>query len=338
MKDFQALTAQGKARRLRTLVLNALQQYSFEIANLRLLGIYSNLLFRVDTTAGASYVVRVCAPNWRTEEDLRSEAIWLQALDRDTDIGAPRPIPARNGDLSVTATAEHVPGSRRCMVMSWVPGRPLGQALTEPNLYRMGQLFARLHIYSAGFAPTNDGFTRRKMSSFLARDEPHALFSADARPAFSASNWAIFEHVLAKVTASFEQLYANPTDLRVIHNDLHHNNIHIYRGHLYPLDFEDTIWGYPVQDIAMALQDLMSDVSPDQFDPLLAQFRAGYSSLAPWPEQYTGQIDTFRAGRMLWVANYVAINERAYLEGFIERLSPLFERFLDTGRLRKAHR
>ena len=32
-------------------------------------------------------------------------------------------------------------------------------------------------------------------------------------------------------------------------------------GHLYPVDFEDTLWGYPVQDIAMAMQDLMSDVT-----------------------------------------------------------------------------
>ncbi len=334
MKDFHTLTVQGKVRRLRALALKALEQYPFEVARLRLMGVYTNLLFRVDTTDGATYMLRICAPNWRTAEDLRSEAIWLQALARDTDIGAPRPILTGSGDFFVTESVEHVPGPRRCVVMSWVPGRLLGQALTETNVYRMGQLFARLHRFSAGFAPAHNGFTRRKMSSFLARDEPYVLFDAEARTAFSAQNLAIFERTLAQVTGAFEQLYADSTGLRVIHNDLHHENIHLYRGHLYPLDFEDTIWGYPVQDIAMALQDLMMDVAPAQFEVLLEQFRAGYTSLEPWPEQFAGQIDTFRAGRLLWVANYVALKEREYLEEHINWTASLFERFLATGQLR----
>ena len=334
MKNFDALTYRGKARRLRQLAINALRQYPFEIARLRLIGIYTNTLFRVDTTDGATYVIRVCNPNWRTEDDLRSEAIWLQALDRDTDIGAPKPIPACNGDLTVTAHADSVPEPRRCIVMSWVPGRPLGTALTEKNLYSMGGLFARIHEYSAGFVPPANGFTRRKMDSVLARDEPHVLLSDDARPAFTARNWAVFERIMAAVTHAFEQLYADGAGLRVIHNDLHHDNIHLYRGHLYPLDFEDTIWGYPVQDIAMALQDLMLDIPPEQYEPLMEQFHAGYTILTPWPEQYAGQIDTFRVGRMLWVANYVARYEQAYLESHINRITPLFERFLDTGQLR----
>ena len=133
---------------------------------------------------------------------------------------------------------------------------------------------------------------------------------------------------------AYARLYADPAGLRVIHHDLHHENIKIYRRRLHPLDFEDTAWGYPVQDIAMALQDLWLEVGAGAYEPLLAAFRRGYESLSsPWPEQYPGQIDTFRAGRMLWVANYVARFERPHLAGFIEQVAQRFEKFLIVNRL-----
>jgi len=62
---------------------------------------------------------------------------------------------------------------------------------------------------------------------------------------------------------------------------------------------------------------------------------AGYESLSLWPEQYAGQIDTLRAGRMLWVSNYVALNEREYLADFVERVAERFEFFLASGQIRK---
>ena len=85
----------------------------------------------------------------------------------------------------------------------------------------------------------------------------------------------------------------------------------------------------------MALQDLMSDVEADDFKPLQAALRAGYESLRPWPESYPNQIDVFRAGRILWVANYVARFQRQYLQEHLDRLAPQLECFLETGLVRK---
>jgi hypothetical protein len=85
----------------------------------------------------------------------------------------------------------------------------------------------------------------------------------------------------------------------------------------------------------MALQDLMLDVAPEAYDPLLRAFRLGYERRAPWPERYEGQIDTFRVGRLFWVANYVARYQRPYLNEHVAWTARMFEPFLDTGALRK---
>jgi Ser/Thr protein kinase RdoA (MazF antagonist) len=337
MKPFAELTRRGKARRLRTLALRALEQYDIAVADLRLLGMYTNFLYRVRTVSqngrGPSYVLRVCTPGWRTLNDIRSEAMWLQALDRDTDIGAPVPVPARDGTFVVHATANGVPGGRHCLLTSWLPGPLLATSLSEDNLASMGALFARLHAHGARWDPPH-GFTERRMDREYARDEEDVLFAC--AEGYSPHTRGVLDRAWSVVCDAFDRLYADPAGLQVIHNDLHHENIKLDRRRLRPFDFEDTIWGYPVQDIAMALQDLMMDVAPEAYDPLLGAFRRGYDALAPWPEQYAGQIDTFRVGRMYWVANYVARYQRQYLREHIDWTAGYLERFLETGELRKA--
>ncbi len=334
LKPYKDLSKRGKARRLRNLAIKALASYDVQASDVQLAGLHTNALFRVRTANRTSYMMRIGEPGWRTDTDILSEAMWLQALNRDTDVGAPKPEPTRSGEFIVWASAEGVPEPRRCFLMSWVPGSQLEDRLTEENLFKMGVLFACLHEYSAGFSPP-EGFTRRKMDTIYARGEEDVFFGDSYRDLFAAADRVILERTRDKVYQAFRELYADPTALRVIHNDLWHGNIKIYQGRLRPLDFEDTIWGYPVQDIAMALQDLMMDVKAEEFEALQSAFRQGYESRGQWPERYEGQIDTFRAGRMIWVANYVARFERKYLQEHIVWLAQEFRKFLDRGIIRK---
>jgi Ser/Thr protein kinase RdoA (MazF antagonist) len=330
----KSLTLRSQVLRLRKLATRALEQYDLDISSFHLLGWYTNLLFRVHTKQRVSYVLRVCCPGWRTETDIRSEVMWLQAIYQETDISAPRPIPTRNGEFIIDAPLPGIPDFGRCVLMSWIPGVPLAKHLTETNLEKMGILFARLHEYSMRFSPP-PGFTQRRMDHYLARGEENVLFQEDILAEFNKKERDILLKTKYRVEEAFRQIYANPVGLRVIHNDLWHGNIKIFHSRLFPLDFEDTIWGYPVQDIAMAMQDLMTDVSPEEFESLQAAFRRGYESLLSWPETYQSQMDTFRAGRILWVANYVAGHEFQYLNQHITKLAPQLQRFLETGSVNK---
>ena len=287
MKSFEQLTKRGKLIRLKRLAVSALDRYEFDLSNIQPVGLFTNALFRLRTKNGRSYIMRVCTPGWRTETDLISEIMWLQALSRESNIRVPVPQPARNGDFFVEAADVSVPEARRCVVMSWIPGALLGTRLNEANLYKMGALFAGLHAHGAKFKPPS-GFSERKMDSIYARGEPDVLFSESSNDAFTPETADIMRRTVNKVNEAFAHLYASPQGLQVIHNDLHHDNIKIYHGQLCPFDFEDTIWGYAVQDIAMAMQDLMVDVARDEYDPLFFAFREGYESRRKWPETVEG--------------------------------------------------
>ncbi len=329
MPVLESLSQRAQALRLRQVALDALRQYNLNIRDVRLVGHYTNTLFRARTVEGVSYLVRVCQPGWRTDEDLRSEGMWLQALSREAEIGAPAPVYSRGGSYLVEAGGKGVPGSRRCTVTSWLPGVSLEKRMTEENLYKMGVLFTRLHEQALRFAPP-PGFTTRRMDRIFARGEADVLFGDPYRYAFTPRSREIYERTRRVVEQGYESLFREP-GIRVIHNDLWHGNIHVYRGRLHPLDFEDTLWGYPVHDIAMALQDLMRETPPGNFQPLRTCFRAGYESRSPWPETAPGQVDTFRAGRMIWVTNYVALYEQEYLARHIAWNARVFEHFLNSG-------
>jgi Ser/Thr protein kinase RdoA (MazF antagonist) len=335
MKDYDKLTRLGKLRRFHRLAHQALAQYNLQVGSLAFLANATNLLFRVGSTNGAAYVLRICAPGWRTDLDLNSEAAWLEALEHSSNISAPRPVRSKNGEYVVRLSVPGFAGEQRCTLMSWAPGVLLGKRLSEPNLFKMGRLFARLHAFSLGFVPPQ-GFTQRKMERVLARGEKDVLFTPDCLSSLPENLRELLLQIKDEVERTYQALYADPAGLRVIHHDLWHDNIKIYLGELIPLDFEDTVWGYPAQDIAMALQDLMLDVEPPRFEPLQAAFRAGYESHSPWPETYPGQIDALRAGRMLWVANHIAAYQQEHLVGYLERHHEMLVEFLKTGRLRRS--
>lgn len=201
-------------------------------------------------------------------------------------------------------------------------------------MHKMGYLFAQLHELGATFVQPL-GLPIKKMDGIYAHSDDEVLFAELHRAKIAERIIKLFEHTAEKVDAAFAQCYADPTDLRVIHNDLHHDNINLYRGRLYPFDFEDAIWGYPVQDIATALQDLMEDTAPDAFESLQDAFRAGYENHSPWPERYPMEIDIFRASFILKRTKNKALDGGEALKQQIEKVAPILEEFLDMGRLRK---
>lgn len=300
----------------------ALGHYDLTVARLRLASLSTNAIFRVTAQGGAVYALRLATPGWRTLADLQAEALWLEALARDTQIGAPRVLRTRHGEAVLTLA-----GGTHVTLMDWLPGRLLGKQLTAPNLRKMGALFAALHMHAAGWQPPA-GFSQRRFERFLSRDEPDALASAEVQALYPAGAGDLVQRVRDRVDAVYAAL--DRADLRVIHCDLWHDNIKVHRGRLLPFDFEDTIWGYRLHDIAMAMLDLHETVGHEHYEQLLAAFRAGYCEHLSWPQ---GDLDALQMGRMLWKLNYIA---RAHRDGFASYMpffAALCERFLATGRV-----
>ncbi|MBN1661468.1 MAG: phosphotransferase [Anaerolineae bacterium] len=334
-KPYTDLTLVGQLRRLRDLAVAALGCYDLDRPELVYHGFDTNLLYRVATASGERFMLRLAVPSWRTFEDLRSEAMWLGALARDTQVPAPRIVPARTGEHVLPISHPGIPDTWHVSLMSWVPGRLLGRYLTERNLEKMGALFAELHHHGATWTPPA-GFTTRRFEHWLSRGEQNLIIDGaqaagtGSEPAGLAGLPAGARDVLERMHRHVEAAYAaiDRADLRVIHCDLWHDNIKLYHGMLQPIDFEDTVWGFRVHDIAMAMLDLLEDTDDVRYAALLPAFRRGYAAHLAWPDD---PIEPFQIGRLLWKINWVAYCQPQWLGSMVERHVPVFEQYERTG-------
>ncbi|MGD8245668.1 MAG: phosphotransferase, partial [Anaerolineae bacterium] len=252
-----------------------------------------------------------------TVDHVLVEMDWLAALARETTLSVPRPLPARDGRLVVEAAAAGVPQPRLCAVFHWVPGQDLAHKMTEANAFRLGELMAELHLHARTYQPPA-GLSVLRFDRVFPFPEPVVLFDEPYAALVTPERRAVFEEAIAWVQSSIDRLKACGEPMRILHGDLHQWNVRIYRTTLSPIDFEDLMLGWPVQDIATTLYEFPSaDIAA-----LRRAFQGGYTHRSGWPERTPGEIDSFVAARGLGLANFV-LNDpnpdwRSVAGGFVE--------------------
>lgn len=327
MNPFEQLTYRGQLRRIRPLAEAVLSHYPITVSRFVLIGHDTNTIYRVYAEDGTQYALRIARPGWRDVEAAQSEVMWLDALAKETDIPVPKIIRSNTGEGVVVAQTDGVPETRHALLMTWQPGMLLGKRLTEANLEKMGTLFGQLHLHGSSWQPPTD-FSPRRFDQFLGRGEPNLIFAEASLSTYAPSERDILHHIKALVDKAYANLAAG--GLCVIHCDLWHDNIKLHQGQLYPFDFEDTIWGYRLHDIAMAMIDLFEEMDMARYEQLLTAFRQGYEAHLTWPE---GDLALLQIGRILWRINFIAHFHPKWLAYNVTFYTTLFERYLAEGTL-----
>jgi Ser/Thr protein kinase RdoA (MazF antagonist) len=315
MKPFETLTYRGQFRRLRRLAFEALRAYEVDEPRLTALLHEDNTTFRVDSTSGERYVLRIHRPSRKTVAEVRSEMTWLTFLRQETDLVVPQPVPRRDGELITVASVEGVPEPRLCVLLRWLPGRFVDKGLKPLHLERVGAFMARLHLGAAQFNP-QDGFCRgrldnlygkpRGISEALARQqvdnpEDEATAIHHVTEVCSPDDGARVGVLIKRIRAVQRALGQGPETFGLIHGDLHQENYFFHQGQVRTIDFDDCGYGYYLYDLAVTAYEVgWRDNTAALRDALLT----GYRSVRPLSPEHEGYLQTFMDLRdlqmMLW--------------------------------------
>jgi Ser/Thr protein kinase RdoA (MazF antagonist) len=331
IKPYAALTVRGQARRLRNLALAALKEYDLDVVRLRLVTNDMNGIFRIDTGNGQKYILRVTLPEGGHNRDhVTAEMAWLAALANDTGLSVPRPVPTRDGSLLVEFSAEGVPEPRLCEIFTWAPGSDLAEHLSLANLALLGKLSASLHVHARTFQPPA-GLDLLRFDRVFPFPEPVILFDEPFAELFPPERRAVYLEAIQWAQAAIDRLQATGEAMRILHGDLHQWNVRVWRGVLSPIDFEDLMWGWPVQDIATTLYYLQDATN---YAEMRAAFAQGYTQVCPWPERYPGEIDAFIAARGVGLVNFILQDPnpawRAQTAEFVARIEKRLRQLLGS--------
>lgn len=244
-------------------------------ARLRFVAGRENQVYRVSESAG-EYALRIKRPGYRRSDELESELQWMAALAR-SGLLVPRPVPSLRGRL-----LEEV-GDHQVDLLTWLPGKTLGDTLLEQSAPDVGVLFhalgeqiARLHMASDTWIPP-PGFSRVRwdMEGLLGEAPVWGRFWE--HPTLSANDQRLFEQFRSSARRELQRLHER-LDFGLIHADLVRENVLVLGEHIALLDFDDGGWGYRAFDLATTLLKLAD--SP-HFPHIRMALSDGYQTLRP---------------------------------------------------------
>ena len=281
----------------RGVALEALRRYDVAPQKVTLAAESFNSIFRV-TTASAVYALRVgSALQLHPEGTPAVEAAWHRRL-RQRGVCVPDVLANVDGELATLVTKGRADlGPRACVLFEWVAGRSLRTCMNERRSAALGRLSARLHQDAVAWSPSGAG-------EMLLADRvlywrlPEQLPAASSRLGFGT----LFPDALARAQSEVNSLWRSPPHPpHPVHGDLTPANVIVPpRSGLVPIDFQDTVRGFEVQDLSITVAALRR--WPDS-GRLVDAFRSGYGESRPWPDASPALFESLIVARALHQMN-----------------------------------
>ncbi len=287
------------------LAREALAAWDLVPAELDLVSVSENFVYRVASADGERFALRVHRPGYHTLAELESETQWTRALEQ-AGIGAPLAIPARNGRHYVEAGPAGCGEARFVGLTRWLEGTPLhemGSAAEDAGAesYRqLGALMAAMHDQAVAWQPPT-GFTRHALDADgLMGDAPFWGRFWDL-PRLSSAQRTLLDEARQALHRSFTA-YGKSRAYSMIHADLHAANVLVVEGRPCAIDFDDAGLGWHVYDLAVALFDELDKPSYEATRDALV---AGYRSRRAFPDEDLERLPDFLLARTLALVGWL---------------------------------
>lgn len=288
------------------------------IADMSLIAESFNTVFRVVTLEGVEAALRVGpAERIHAEGTELTEALWMRALRADAGIRAARVYDATNGAPLVRLAAPARSQPRICMLFEWISGDVLSIAMSGAIARRSGVLLALLHEHAAGW---------HDVQSPVLKADRVLYWQVDNRLAELRPVQPLIDEALARAEAALAALWADPPHRpHLLHGDFTPDNVMTCGQDLAPIDFQDLVVGFDIQDLAIAL---VAFGAFDDADDLRQMFQAGYRMIRPWPDLEPSVLDALTAARRLHQLNLALNLRKPGLENHVARALQLLTNWM----------
>lgn len=257
MNDFFRFDTDEERRalliRARKVALSAIQKYDLEWDNIQFIQLSDTITYKIETSTDNNYLLRIHSDRLSGEE-IRSELLLLQALNKSKDLNVPEGM--ANCDGIYVLDIETETGYRRPYItmMRWIEGEKAAGEFTDSQAYNMGVLMSRLHEAAKDFNPPSD-FVRPTWGVESFKREMAKLERYYER-FLSEEGWKLYQDAAEKVVSQLTTMHPSEYNYGLIHADLHTGNMVFEDNQPYPIDFGRCGYGYYLYDMAGTILEL----------------------------------------------------------------------------------
>lgn len=279
---FYTLTPAAQGAELKTMAVAALKSWGITAKGIDLIKIRENAVYKITTTDGTRYALRIHRPGYHTDAEIQTENYWMQAL-ADYGIEVPILVPTTDNRYITTITVHNIPEARQVDLLEWIDAQPLGNF--EEGLgsdtdgirhsFRViGTIMARMHNQSSAWSPRETLVRHAWDCDGLVGEQPFwgKFWELEA---LSGDQRKLIRSMRNRIRDQLSQYDKGPEHYGFIHADLVVENILVSNGQVRVIDFDDAGFGWYLFDIATVLYFFLDDPGYQlAYDALLSGYRA----------------------------------------------------------------
>jgi Ser/Thr protein kinase RdoA (MazF antagonist) len=333
LQPFATLDYNGQLERLTDAARSVLPHYGLDDARVQPELYVNNAVFRVETSNGKRYALRLHRNGYNRINWIHSELDWLYAIHQETPLCAPVPAASGEGKWLTMAQVEGLDEAVVCTLLAWIDGQPIQwNTIQAEQVRQAGAYLAQLHNFSMRFMPPPD-FARPRLDweGLFGEDSPYN--PGEGAAIFTPEQREIFAQVEARVGKVMNTLGQTPATFGLIHADFIVKNFLFDGDTLCAIDFDDCGWGYYLYDLAPLLTQMKGEPN---YAAIADAYWEGYTGVRPLSNQDRSYLEVFIAARHLascrWIAgNLHNPNIRERAADVIAARTIELRRFLETG-------
>ncbi|HVJ41977.1 MAG TPA: phosphotransferase [Dongiaceae bacterium] len=261
-----------------------------------------NATYRIDDPArDGPAILRVHRRGYHSEQAIRSELQWLEALGRHDGIVTAQAIPARDGSLIQAVASDELPEPRHAVMFTFLSGQePSEDDLLGP-FERLGTVSAHMHDQARHW-PLPAGFTRQVWDHDGALGRRAIWGRWQAGLGMTQAAERLFARLSDTIRQRLEKFGRAQDRFGLVHADIRLANLLVEGDVTKVIDFDDCGFGWFLYDIGTALSFIehRSDV-PELVDAWLR----GYRRVATLSAEEEAEIPTFIMLRRLLLVAWI---------------------------------
>lgn len=256
-----------------------------------------NITFRVEHPHGGARLFRIHVPlvasmggHGANAEVVKSEMLWLEALQRDTNLPVQQPVRNRREHLVTRITMEDQ-RPFNCSLLKWLDGEPYQREMeSEETVWQMGGIVGKMHQFASQWR-LPAGYTRPRRDVLYFKRALRALSPAVEDKRISYQDYKRLETSINILVGMIHALPRTRQTEGILHGDLHKGNFLFHEGQMRLIDFSFCAIGNFMLDLGICFSDMHPRLHP--------LFLESYQRFMPLPPNYGALIEAFFLGSMV---------------------------------------